>query len=61
MITHEEKYQNIARAMELRDELFTLANTFAGEETGNIAVMLHNSCNCILWAKEMFEVKHEKV
>ena len=55
MITHEEKYQNIARAMELRDELFTLANTFAGEETGDVAIRLHEACNYILRAKLLFE------
>ena len=42
----------IARAMELRNELFDIANSFAGEETGYVAVLLHGACNHILWAKQ---------
>ncbi len=50
----QKKIDNMKRAMELRQELFSLANSFAGDETGHIAVLLHNSCNCILWAYEEF-------
>jgi hypothetical protein len=38
------------RVMELRSELFTLANTFAGAEAGYIAVLLHEACNKMLSA-----------
>lgn len=43
----------IERAMELRKELFDLANSFAGDETGHVAVLLHGACNHILWAKQV--------
>jgi hypothetical protein len=45
----------VERAMELRKEIFDIANSYAGDETGDIAVMLHQSCNCILNARQMLE------
>ena len=47
----------INRAMEIRKELFDIANSFAGDETGDVVVMLHESCNCILYANQMLECK----
>ena len=47
----EQKRKNMKRAMEIRAELFDLANSFAGERTGIIAVQLHGACNEILRAK----------
>lgn len=49
----QENQAKIDRAMELRSELFEIANSFAGDETGDVAVMLHESCNCIFRAKEV--------
>jgi len=43
------------RLTELRSELFDIANAFAKEKQGVIAVELHESCNCILRALEMLE------
>jgi hypothetical protein len=45
-----QKACNMATALELRNRLFDLANSFAGDETGHIACLLHESCNCILQA-----------
>jgi len=45
----------VERAMELRKEIFDIANSYAGDETGDIAVMLHQSCNCILSARQMLK------
>ena len=45
----------IDRMMELRSELFDLANSFAGEETGTAATILHEACNNILRAKSWLE------
>jgi len=52
MKTEQER---IDRAMELRDELFDLANSFAGDKTGTAAVLLHESCNGILRAKKWLD------
>lgn len=43
--------------MELRNELFDIANSYAGDETGSAAVSLHNACNAILRAKNYLEKK----
>lgn len=45
-----KEQQNIDRALELRIELFDIANAFAVSKHGNIAVMLHESCNYIIRA-----------
>ena len=42
----------VTRAMELRDELLRIANSYSGDETGNTAIMLHQACNCILNANK---------
>jgi hypothetical protein len=52
--------KQINRAMELRKELFDIANSFAGDETGDIAIMLHESCNWILRAKQTLELIEKK-
>ena len=55
------KQQTIDRALEIRQELFDLANSLAGEETGKSAVQLHEACNCILRARiEFLETKRFK-
>ena len=41
----------IERALELRSELFDIANSFSGEETGNVAILLHEACNLIVTAE----------
>lgn len=46
---------NIIRALELRKELFDLANSCAVVGGGQVAVMLHGACNAIVYAKESFE------
>ena len=56
-VTTEERQANMGEAMELRSRLFDLANSFAGAETGDVAVMLHQACNCILFAKQELERK----
>lgn len=42
----------IDRAMQLRLELFDIANSYAGDKTGHAAVMLHEACNFILRAEQ---------
>jgi hypothetical protein len=46
--------KNMTRALELRKEIFDLANSFGGDETGHVAVMLHESANCISRASVRF-------
>lgn len=48
---------NMNRAMVLRDFLFEIANSYAGDKTGDVAVMLHEACNWILRAKNKLEGK----
>ena len=40
----------IERALEIRTELFDIANSYAGKEHGHAAGILHEACNCILRA-----------
>ncbi len=49
--------QIIERALEIRKELFDLANKLAGNKNGDAAVLLHGACNQIIWAKEAAEGK----
>jgi len=51
-IENMTEMDKIKRMMELRDELFNLANSFAGDETDSAAVLLRESCNNILCAKK---------
>jgi hypothetical protein len=37
--------KRLARIKEIRDELFDMANSFAGDKTGTVAVELHSVCN----------------
>lgn len=53
--------ENMKKAMQIRDELFDLANAFAGEETGGVAVELHRACNAILTARNLLKNKGIKV
>ncbi len=39
---------NQRRLEEIRAELFTMANSYAGDEYGHIAIRLHHICNKIL-------------
>lgn len=36
----------------IRDRVFDLANSFAGDETGHIAQLLHTASNCLTIAKK---------
>ena len=42
-------------ALEIRNRLFDIANAFAGEETGGVAVGLHGACNEISYAFKVFD------
>ena len=42
--------ERMEKALKLREQLFELANSFSGNETGNAAVMLHESCNWVIRA-----------
>jgi hypothetical protein len=53
--TTNELRGGVTRAMELRDELFNIANSYAGDFTGDVAVLLHQACNKILFAHERVE------
>ena len=55
----EEKIELMNEAMQIRSRLFDIANSFGGNETGNIAVILHQACNRILDAKEYFTCYQE--
>lgn len=45
--------KRMEEALELRKQLFDLANDFALDGYGIVAVELHQSCNKILHAKRM--------
>lgn len=42
----------MARALQIKSELFDIANSFAGEKTGLVAMCLHQACNRIVQAEE---------
>lgn len=46
----------IEKAMEMRNCLFNIANAFSGDETGHIAIILHEACNLIMRAKKELTV-----
>jgi len=48
------KEERMERLDELSTEIFIIANSFAGNETGNIAAYLHESVNNIFSAKQIF-------
>jgi hypothetical protein len=54
MVTGDAKTR-MARATDLAGELFDLANSFAGDETGDVAVLLHCACNDIHRARMQLE------
>ena len=45
----------IERLKKISDELFTLANSFAGEKTGTAAGEIHKSCGTLSNAVRMLE------
>ena len=45
----------IERAREIYEELFDLANSCAGDETGHVAIKLHEACNSILEANDLLK------
>lgn len=51
----EQPKVGIERALELRKELFNIANSYSGDKTGLVAVTLHWGCNKILEASELLE------
>lgn len=53
------KQELMTEAMQIRDRLFDIANAFAGNETGDVAIYLHESCNWVVRAKDLFE-RHPK-
>ena len=55
------KKAQIARALELRNELYDIANSLAGDETGSSAVLLHEACNCISQASKKFETGDQTI
>ena len=58
---NEQKRTKVGRAMELRAELFDIANFLAGEETGRLAVELHQACNAILRVHQEINRKPPRV
>jgi predicted transcriptional regulator len=48
------KEQRMERLEEIRIELAVMANSFAGDETGNVATYLHESVNNIGTAQKIF-------
>jgi len=55
VLKSNEAGERMKRALEIRKELFTIANSFGGNETGTIAIYLHEACNYILRANELLE------
>ena len=55
-MTKEEKMK---RLDELSTEIFTMANSFAGDKTGAVACYLHESVNNIWKAQKVFGSKTE--
>jgi hypothetical protein len=55
------KEQRMERIEEISTELFIMANSFAGDNTGNVATYLHESVNSISSAQKIFkgEMKDE--
>ena len=51
------KEDKIEILLVIREMLFNMANSYAGDETSHIAVMLHESCNWILRATNRLEQK----
>ena len=63
-------HPKLKRAFELRCELFDIANSLAGEKTGDAAVLLHKAANHILYAnnvlnglpaRDSYDVRSEKM
>ena len=55
-----KKKEGIERALEIKEELFSIANSYSGEETGEAAMLLHEACNNILKAKDVLEFQKEE-
>ena len=60
MADKADKTANMKRAQDLANELFGIANSFAGEETGMVAALLHGAVNDIWRAADAFEGKANK-
>ncbi len=43
--TKKEMIKDVDRLHEIADEIFSIANTYAGDETGYIAISLHSIHN----------------
>jgi hypothetical protein len=52
--------KNIERVMEIREELFGIANEYAVNGSGDIAILLHQACNYVLYAKDQL-TENQKV
>lgn len=50
----------IERMMEIHKELFDIANSYAGDKTGVVAVKLHEACNSILEANDILKANDGK-
>jgi hypothetical protein len=44
--------EKIKEALKIREQLFDMANKYALDGKGSVAVMLHEACNCILYAEK---------
>ena len=51
------KKQLMKEVLEIRSKLFDIANAFSGEETGNVAVAIHQACNQISMAFKFFDIE----
>ena len=52
--------ETLEKAELIRHELYDMANSFAGDEYGTVAVMLHRACNHILYAEREYEEIEEQ-
>ena len=51
--------QRIEKLDKMSTEIFIIANSFAGNETGSVAVCLHETVNSILLAQKIFKGEAE--
>lgn len=52
--------QKIEHLKQLRGQIFDLANTFAGKETGHVAVQLHGAANIVSYVRKQVEYFRER-
>jgi len=48
------KQDRMKEVDEISNRVFNIANSFAGDETGNVAMMLHGSCNKMFRAQKVY-------